>query len=133
MNIVVTLPKELIKAIIEGRKVIEIRKFRPTLMKVGDDGFYCVEKGTQFVRCWCRVDDIGIVMKEFIDPKELARKAAVSEEFIKDYIKNGRIVYLWRIGKVRTFENDSFVLSSLNVDRNPQKFAYCVLLHGESY
>lgn len=133
MNIVITLPKELIKAIIEGRKVIEIRKSRPTLMKVGDDGFYCVEKGTPFVRCWCRVDDIGIVMKEFIDPKELARKAAVSEEFIKDYIKKGRLIYLWRIGKVRTFENDSLVLSSLNVDRNPQNFAYCVLLHGESY
>lgn len=133
MNIVITLPKELIKAIIEGKKVIEIRKVRPTLINVGDDGFFCVEKGTQFVRCWCRIDDIGIVMKEFINPKELACKAAVSEEFIKDYIKKGKLIYLWRIGKVIEFEDDSLVLSSLFIDRNPQQFAYCPLSYGESY
>lgn len=133
MNIVITLPKELIQAIIEGRKIVELRKVKPRLMKLGEDGFFCVEKGTQFVRCWCRVDNIGCLFGEFIKPSELAAKAAVSEEFVKEYAQSGKLIYEWQIGKVIVIEEDSLVISSLFVDRNPQQFAYCPLSYGESY
>ena len=133
MNIVITLPKELIQAIIEGRKTVELRKVKPRLMKLGEDGFFCVEKGTQFIRCWCRVDDIDYLFGENIKHSELATRAAVSEEFIMEYAKYGKLMYQWHIGKVIVIEEDSLVISSLFVDRNPQQFAYCPLSYGESY
>lgn len=133
MNIVITLPPELIKAIIERRKVIELRKVKPRLMNLGKDGFFCVEKGTEFIRCWCRVDDIDTLNGESIKPDELASKAAVSEEFVKEYTQYCRFLYCWHIAKVIVFEEDSLVISSLFVERNPQQFAYCPFSYGESY
>ena len=46
MNVVITLPKQLIIAIIEGTKTFEMRKCRPKHMKVGVDGFF-----VEFQRC----------------------------------------------------------------------------------
>ena len=56
MNILITLPKDLIEKIISGEKVYEMRKCLPKNMTIGVDGFFVVEKGTSDVRCWCRVD-----------------------------------------------------------------------------
>ena len=61
MNVVITLPKQLIIAIIGGTKTFEMRKCRPKHMKVGVDGFFVVEKGTKRIHCWCRVDEIQTV------------------------------------------------------------------------
>lgn len=58
MNILITLPEHLIDSIIRGEKLYEMRKSLPKFMKIGEDGFFAVEKGTNNVRCWCRVDDI---------------------------------------------------------------------------
>ena len=56
MNILITLPKHLIDKIISGEKKFEMRKCLPKNMRLGEDGFFVVEKGTNEVRCWCRVD-----------------------------------------------------------------------------
>ena len=58
MNILITLPKNLLEKIISGEKEFEMRKCLPKHMKIGEDGFFVVEKGTDDVRCWCRVDDV---------------------------------------------------------------------------
>lgn len=60
MNILITLPKHLIEKIMSGEKKYEIRKCLPKSMRLGEDGFFVVEKGTDEVRCWCRVDAITI-------------------------------------------------------------------------
>ena len=130
MNILITLPKNLIEHIISGDKMFEMRKCLPKHMKIGKDGFFVVEKGTNEVRCWCRVD---AVMRTYIDNYSAgwyASRACVSEEYVKRYA-NGKKVYLWKIGKVITIEH--LIRDSLIVDRNPQQFAYCTLSYGESY
>lgn len=58
MNILITLPKHLIDKILSGEKEFEMRKCLPKKMKIGEDGFFVVEKGTDNVRCWCRVDEV---------------------------------------------------------------------------
>ena len=56
MNILITLPKDLLEKIISGEKKFEMRKCLPKNMRIGEDGFFVVEKGSDEVRCWCRVD-----------------------------------------------------------------------------
>ena len=58
MNILITLSKELINEILSGNKKFEMRKCIPKNLKIGEDGFFVVEKGTDLIRCWCRVDSI---------------------------------------------------------------------------
>ena len=44
MNILITLPKDLLEKIISGEKEFEMRKCLPKHMKIGEDGFFVVEK-----------------------------------------------------------------------------------------
>ena len=130
MNIIITLPTHLLTKIISGEKVYEMRKCIPNLMRIGEDGFFVVEKGTDDVRCWCRVDE---VLNTYIDHNEaeiFASRLCVSPDYIEKYA-NGKMIYLWKIGKVIAF--DSLKRESLYVDRNPQQFAYCPLSYGQSY
>lgn len=108
MNILITLSKNLLEKIISGEKEFEKRKCLPKHMNIGEDGFFVVEKGTDDIRCWCRVDDV-----------------------ITENNANTEKVYLWKIGKVIVFKQ--LYRDELIVDRNPHQFAYCPLSHGESF
>lgn len=130
MNILITLPKNLLEKIISGEKQFEMRKCLPKHMKIGEDGFFVVEKGTDDVRCWCRVDEIKDTNIDHHSAGCLAPRLCVTEEYIEKYA-NGGNVYLWKIGKVIVLE--CLKRDSLMVDRNPQQFAYCPLSYGESY
>ena len=130
MNILITLPKNLIEKIISGEKLYEMRKCLPKNMKIGEDGFFVVEKGTDDVRCWCRVDTVN---KTYINNYLMdwyVSNLGVPAEYIEKYA-NGKKVYLWKIGKVIVLQD--LTRGSLFVDKNPQQFAYCPLSYGESY
>lgn len=130
MNVLITLPKHLIDCIIRGEKTYEMRKSLPKLMKLGEDGFFAVEKGTSDVRCWCRVDAVSETYIDSYCAAFFARQLCVSDEYVLKYAA-GKKVILWRIGKVIKLSH--LDRSSLFVDRNPQQFAYCPLSYGESY
>lgn len=130
MNVLITLPKNLLENIICGKKKYEMRKCLPKNMKIGEDGFFVVEKGTDDVRCWCRVDKVEELYLDYFSVKWFASHLCVSEEYIVKYAKDKKI-YLWHIGKVIPIED--LKRASLIVDRNPQQFEYCPLSYGESY
>lgn len=124
MNILITLPKHLIEKIMSGEKKYEMRKCLPNQMKIGEDGFFIVEKGTDKIRCWCRVDkvigyDAGVNFAGLH-----AQDLCVSREYIAKYA-NEKKVYLWKIGKV--IKTEGLCRNSLGIDKNPQQFAYCPL------
>ena len=130
MNILITLPQNLLEKIISGKKEFEMRKRVPKHMRIGEDGFFVVEKGTDDVRCWCRVDEVKEAYIDHYSIGWLASRLCVSEEYIEKYA-NSEKVYLWKIGKVIAL--DCLKRNSLIVDKNPQQFAYCPLSYGESY
>ena len=130
MNILITLPKHLIESIIRGEKLYEMRKCLPKNMKIGEDGFFAVEKGTSDVRCWCRVDDVRETFIDHYSASWYVSRLCVDEEYIRRYA-NDKKVYLWKIGKV--IELSDLDRDSLFVDKNPQQFAYCPLSYGQSY
>jgi hypothetical protein len=131
MNILITLPKQLLAKIISGEKRYEMRKSLPKNIKVGEDGFFVVEKGTDDVKCWCRVDAIKEVVMTKALAEHYAPQLCVTPQFILDYAPAGTKVYLWQIGKVMALQD--LTRGSLFVDKNPQQFAYCPLSYGESY
>ena len=133
MNVLITLPKQLIDAIISGKKKFEMRCVKPKLMNIKEDGFFCVEKGTNIVRCWCRCDEIKEVYTNYNSFPGWDNLLCVDRGYIIDYCQNKKKVYLWHIAKVNVFEDESLYRDSLIVDRNPQQFAYCPLSYGESY
>ena len=131
MNVLITLPKHLLESIIAGNKTFEMRKCKPVMMKIGEDGFFVVEKRTDEVKCWCRVDKVI----ETVMTKEIAARYSkclcVTSQFILNYAPLGTKVYMWGIGKCIKIEG--LCRDSLCVKRNPQSFAYCPLSYGESY
>ena len=130
MNVLITLPKNLIDCIIEGEKIFEMRKSLPKLMRLGEDGFFAVEKGTSNVRCWCRIDTVYRTYIYDYSMSWLVSRLCVDKNYIERYAA-GKKVYLWKIAKV--IELSDLDRSSLFVDRNPQQYAYCPLSYGESY
>lgn len=131
MNILITLSKNLVEKIISGEKKYEMRKSLPKNMILGEDGFFVVEKGTDNVRCWCRVDSvINTGMNAYV-AEIFSKDLCVTPRFILDYAPVGKDVCLWQIGKV--IELQDVCRNSLCVDINPQQYAYCPLSHGESY
>ncbi len=131
MNILITLPKNLLDKILSGEKKYEMRKCLPKNMKLGEDGFFVVEKGTDEVRCWCRVDSVINTGVNVYVAKQFSEELCVTPQFILDYAPAGKDVWLWQIGKVVELQDLS--RDSLYVDRNPQQFAYTPLSYGESY
>ena len=131
MNILITLPKHLIEKIISGEKKFEMRKCLPKYMNLGEDGFFVVEKGTDEVRCWCRVDNYMDGTMTEGQARKISKDLCVTPQFILDYASVGTTVYLWQIGKVKVLQD--LCRGSLFVDKNPQQFAYCPLSYGESF
>lgn len=131
MNILITLRKELIEKILAGDKKYEMRKCLPRNMELGSDGFFIVQKGTDEVRCWCRVDGIIEVNMDELMAEHYSKDLCVTPQFILNYAPVGTKVYLWEVSKVLKLQDLS--RDSLFVDKNPQQFAYCPLSYGESY
>ena len=133
MNVLITLPKNLIDAILSGKKKFELRSVRPKFMKLGEDGFFCVEKGTYNVRCWCRCENISEVYVRCISFPLWEKLLAESRQWIQNYVENKEKVYIWHIAEVVKFEEGRFGRNDLFVDRNPQKFTYCPFSFGRNF
>lgn len=131
MNILITLPKLLIEKIISGEKKFEMRKCLPKNMKLGEDGFFVVEKGTDEVRCWCRVDQCIEVTMTAIAAIQYAGVLGVSPAFVLNYAPTGTKVFMWEVSKVVKLHG--LCRDSLIVGKNPQQFAYCPLSYGEAF
>lgn len=131
MNIMITLSKNLLEKIISGEKKYEMRKSLPKGMRIGVDGFFVVEKGTNDIKCWCRVDRVERTFIDHYSADWFATRLCVPEKYVENYASPNRVLYLWEIGKVITYTN--LKRKALFVHRNPQQFTYCPLSYGESY
>ena len=94
-------------------------------MKIGEDGFFVVEKDTNNVRCWCRVDKVKTIDTSLINKiaEGLSKDLCVTPQYVIDYACSGKNVCLWEIGKVAEFQG--LIRSYLLASKNPQQFAYC--------
>lgn len=134
MNVVITLPKHLIKAIIMGEKFFEIRSSVPLHFDEKKDVIFVVQKGSKLVPLYftiirfCGFRNSSSKKRSntlyFDECKFLAEKAAVSVEYINNYSKNKEKIYAWVIGCACKVYCPADLYSDLKIDKNPQSFIY---------
>ena len=137
MNIAITLPHRFVQAIIDGEKTIEMRKSYPKHCYAGEDGFFVIEKGTDNIICWCRVNTFFVIDTSLDCLVELqydnwGSKICVSRKEFFDYCKKSSEIYLWFIDKVKIFSKPLHK-EDLIIDKNPQSYCYTPLSYGESF
>lgn len=137
MNIAITLPKRFADAIIDGSKIIEMRKTYPRNCQAGVDGFFVIEKGTDNIICWCQVSEFYRMNTSLDCLIEMqyeiwGSQICVSWREFYDYCKKSSEVYLWFIDKIKVFDKPLHK-EDLVINKNPQSFCYTPLSYGESY
>lgn len=122
MDVLITLPKHLIEKILSGEKTIEMRKTFPKKLEVGHDGFFVVEKGTNNVRCWCRVSHFAKHIMMTVLLRKYQPQICVPDEYILKYAPPPKFAHFWFISEVREL---NFVIPDFwNIHSNPQSFVY---------
>lgn len=124
MNIIITLPSDLIAAIVSRRKQIEFRKCLPKHFNPVDDWVYVIEKGTKNVVARFRV---MYFQKEY-DPIEIwhtyGRLIWVSFEWFVKYTSTAKIYYLWHISEPEYLEKPLHRGAFFGLSCNPQSYVY---------
>lgn len=124
MNVVITLPHELIQAILDGRKTVEVRSRIPKLFHKEWSVVYVVEKGTRTCPLYFSIrgfEEFYDYDHAFMAAKD---KACVPERWLSDYLHNCYNPVLWYIGRVCPIADVSFNYKMLGIYRNPQCFCY---------
>lgn len=123
MNVVITLPDNLIKAIVWGEKFIEIRSKKPLHFDKNNDVVFVVQKGSKKVPLYFTITRF-FCYDELIDSEYLAKKAAVSVKYIDNYRKDNDYIYAWEIGCACKVDCPFDLYRDLKIDKNPQSFIY---------
>lgn len=123
MNVVITLPHDLIDMILSGRKRIEMRRSFPADLRIGVDGFFVIEKRTSLVRCYCEVAALTLANDPCFVIERFRNEIAVSADYIMKYLTD-RPAFLWHIGEVYTLASGISVKNDLEVSHNPQSYVY---------
>lgn len=120
MNVVITLPDHLIRAIIMGEKFFEIRSKKPLHFDNTKDVVFVVQKGSKKVPLYFTITRF----LHLSDNRYIAKKAAVSIDYINNYRKGKKYICAWVIGCACKVDCPFDLYSSLNINKNPQSFVY---------
>jgi len=124
MNIIITLPIDLIAEIAEGRKLVEIRKSCPALFNPDGDIVWVKTKGADKVPMCFEIDhfeksnDLEGVWKRYHSV------IGVPYAWWSEYVHNAIQVVIWHIKNVQVFQpNLSFSETFPNLPA-PQSYIY---------
>lgn len=124
MNIVITLPVNLIAEILEGRKMYEIRTKIPTNFNINRDVVYVVQKGTKKVVLYFTIVKFITGLDLNKNARYIAKKAAVLTGWLKNYAENKSMILAWEIGCYCKLTDCSAVYKQLGIKTNPQSYIY---------
>ena len=133
MNVIITMPAELICEILEGRKTIEARKTIPTRLNENTDWVYVCCAGQRKVMVAFQVskfqrtnDGLGVWSK-------LGGKIRCHYAWWVEYTKDKRTIFFWHITNVHAIELQTAAWLNLVKDKNPQSFKYTNITLDESW
>ena len=125
MNIIITLPQELIADILNGHKTIELRKNYPMHYRENIDWVYVVTKGKATVQLAFQIT--GFNQTSFMGQvwEIYGKRLCIPYNWFAKYTQNEPYVYLWHIGKI-AFAEKPIPLSDIRSNaKAPQSFVYC--------
>lgn len=124
MNVIITLPVNLIAEILEGRKQYEIRTKIPANFKINRDVVYVVQKGTQKVVLYFTIIKFIQNLDLQKNARGIAKKAAILTGWLKTYAEGKDKIHAWVIGCYCKLTDCSEVYQQLNIKSNPQSYVY---------
>lgn len=124
MNIVITLPTELIAAILDRKKSIEVRSKLPLHFDSDNDVVFVAMKETHKIPIYFTVKKFVVYGSSYANDEQIAYHASVPVKWITDYRKGKRFVYAWVIGYVCELANPVLAWNALNMTNNPQSYIY---------
>lgn len=124
MNVVITLPRNLITAIVSGAKTIEFRKSYPKEFDCRKDFVFVIEKGTRNVVAYFLVSDFQYETNPVEIWRDYSIQIGVSFFWFMAYAPRCRAYYLWRIRKAAYLYTPLDRELSLGLTTNPQSYVY---------
>ena len=124
MDIVITLPKNLIDKILSGEKTVEVRTHKPIMFGLYRDIVYVVQKGTRRVVMNFTVEDFLDVDRAGLLFIYNEGNIGVDLNWLMKYAANKKKFSVWCIGCVSSLECMNLTLDDLHVKVAPQSYAY---------
>ena len=124
MNVVITLPRNLITAIVSGAKTIEFRKSYPKDFDCRKDCVFVIEKGTKNVVAYFFVSDFQYESNPVEIWRDYSIQIGVPFFWFMAYAPRCRAYYLWRIRKAAYLYTPLDRELSLGLTTNPQSYVY---------
>lgn len=124
INILLSVRRPFSQKILSGEKTWELRKTKPRLKRGGPVKIWLYESGKDGERAiigWCRLEYLIIVPRRL--PPWLPKRACVTEDYIRDYMRGYRPCYGWGV-KDPVRLPDAVPLSDIGLTRPPQSWQY---------
>lgn len=133
MNVIITLPIELISEIAEGRKTIEVRKTIPTRLNEETDWIYVCCTGKRKVMIAFRVSKFKKAKDSAGIWAQLGGQIRCSYPWWLEYTKDKRTLFFWYISDVHVINRQTDAWLKIVKDKNPQSFKYTQMTLDESW
>lgn len=124
MNVIITLPSDLIDAILDKKKSFEIRSRLPRNFDTQKDVVFVCQKGAKKVPLYFTILKFYTYTKHSDCNDYIAQKAAVPTQWIDNYMEEKDCIYAWVIGYVCELAYPVDVWHQLQMIHNPQSFIY---------
>lgn len=125
MNIIITLPKEIIADILNGHKTIELRKTYPMHFRENLDWVYVVTKGKTTVQLAFQIT--GFSQTSYFEQvwNFYGNRLGITYDWFAKYTKNAPYVFLWHIGPIAIAEKPIPLYDIKSFVKNPRSYVYC--------
>lgn len=124
MNIVITLPIELIAEIANGHKKTEIRKFLPKNFNTISDVVYVVQKGTRKVPMFLTIAGFDTMTPEDDVWGLYGKYIRVPFAWLYRYSLGAKQIVAWNIDEVHMLHDPNDIYPNLGITCNPQSYVY---------
>lgn len=131
MNIIITLPQDLIANILNGHKNFELRKTCPGCFRNDIDWVYVVTKGKATVQLAFQITRFD--KTSFFEQvwNFYGNRLGIPYDSFTKYTQNEPFVYLWHIGTI-AYAIKPIPLSEFECwGNNPQSYVYCATLFND--
>lgn len=124
MDVVITLPKNLITAIVSGAKTIEFRKSYPKDFDCRETRVFVIEKGTRNVVAYFLVSDFQYETNPVEIWRDYSIQIGVPFFWFMAYAPGCRDYYLWRIRWATYLYTPLDRELFFGLTTNPQSYVY---------
>lgn len=124
MDILITLPKNLIDKILSGEKTVEVRTRRPIQFDLYKDIVYVVQKGTRRVVMEFTIEQFVDVDKAGLLFLYNEGNVGVDLDWLMKYAANKNTFSIWYISFVTSLNSIDLTLDIMQVKAAPQSYTY---------